>query len=551
MKKRKEIFFLISILFFAFLIRAIWLDKNPIELSGDELDVGYQAFSLLKTGKDYLGNKLPIYLHSFSESRTPLLSYLLIPFVGILGLNAWAVRLPVAIFGVIDILFLYLLILLITKNNRLSLICAFVYSVVPWHLHYSRLAFDTTLLLGLITLGTYFFYKEKWFFSSVCFAFSLYAYNTANVFLPLFIFGLILFNRQKFSKVGKQHFAAAGTFLFLVFPLCLTIFFGQGATRFKSINILNNPAMIASLIFKRTTGISSRVERIFYNKPLAVSKEFFKNYVKSFSLDFLFLNGDPNPRHNLPGRGEFYLTMLPFLLLGVWALLINKEKSLKSLIFLWLFLAPIPSALTVEGGNHATRLSLMIPPLVFLISYGAHAFLKSKKTIVVFFSILIISLSFWLYEYFVHYGKEEYKHWEYGYREIFTWLKQREKDYPRVILNNSHDPILLRYLFWTAKDPRFLQKNYKGDKSEKNILPYFDGFKLENVYLGNINIDDKDWWLGDYLDKETVYLAFQKDEIPGGWDWEKDPPDRIKVLKTIRDPLSKEPYIYLLTAGNK
>jgi len=220
---------------------------------------------------------------------------------------------------------------------------------------------------------------------------------------------------------------------------------------------------------------------------------------------------------------------------------------MKKTVFLWLFLAPLPSALTLEGGNHATRLFLMIPPLVILIAYGINSLCRSSRSLALFMAIFLIFTSFWFHEYFVHYPKEQSRYWHSGYKEAFTWLKDNQAAYSRVILNNEHDPILLRYLFWTRKDTSWLRENYHGDTSQKNVLPGFNGFKVGSVFLGGIAGQAKGEWLQKNLDEQTIFLAFQKDEVPGDWDWQKSPPTGIRVLKVVKDAFSGEPYIYLLT----
>jgi len=65
-----------------------------------------------------------------------------------------------------------------------------------------------------------------------------------------------------------------------------------------------------------------------------------------------------------------FWVFLPFLKIK------GKEKWL---IISWLLLAPIPSALTKDGGNHATRLFLMIPPLVILSALGLNKIIDWAK----------------------------------------------------------------------------------------------------------------------------------------------------------------------------
>jgi hypothetical protein len=74
---------LIAILIVAAFLRLWKLSQVPVSLFGDEVDVGYQAYSILKTGRDYYGNFLPVHFHSLAEWRTPLYIYTAVPTVAI------------------------------------------------------------------------------------------------------------------------------------------------------------------------------------------------------------------------------------------------------------------------------------------------------------------------------------------------------------------------------------------------------------------------------------------------------------------------------------
>lgn len=66
---------LFAIVVIASILRLFHLSQVPVSLFGDELDVGYQAYSILKTGRDYSGNYMPLHLQSLAEWRTPLYLY--------------------------------------------------------------------------------------------------------------------------------------------------------------------------------------------------------------------------------------------------------------------------------------------------------------------------------------------------------------------------------------------------------------------------------------------------------------------------------------------
>ena len=92
---------LLTILIVTSILRLWKLDEVPVSLFGDELDVGYHAYSILKTGKDYSGNFMPLHFQSLAEWRTPLYLYSAVPTVAMFGISPWGVRLPAAIFGIL------------------------------------------------------------------------------------------------------------------------------------------------------------------------------------------------------------------------------------------------------------------------------------------------------------------------------------------------------------------------------------------------------------------------------------------------------------------
>ncbi len=99
---------LFAILALATILRLWRISDVPVSLFGDELDVGYHAYSILKTGKDYSGNSWPLHFQSLAEWRTPLYLYSAVPTVALFGISPLGVRLPAAIFGVLGIFAFYL-----------------------------------------------------------------------------------------------------------------------------------------------------------------------------------------------------------------------------------------------------------------------------------------------------------------------------------------------------------------------------------------------------------------------------------------------------------
>ena len=180
----KKILILLIVLI-SFSLRFYRLSDYPA-LNADEAAIGYNAYSLIETGKDEHGNPWPIHFQSFNDFKPGLYFYLVIPFVKFLGLNEWAVRIPGALLGVATVFLLYLLVRQMFKDERLALVSSFFLAISPWHIHFSRGGWEVNTATFFIVLGLWLFIKAlekpKFFFlSAVSFALSLYTYHVARV----------------------------------------------------------------------------------------------------------------------------------------------------------------------------------------------------------------------------------------------------------------------------------------------------------------------------------------------------------------------------------
>ena len=90
----------------------------------------------------------------------------------------------------------------------------------------------------------------------------------------------------------------------------------------------------------------------------------FSDYFSYFSLDFLFFEGDPSPRHKINNMAGLYSFQIPLILAGL--LLLIKEKTYhKWILYIWLVLYPIPAAFI--SPESAVR-TLVVTPLFAIIS---------------------------------------------------------------------------------------------------------------------------------------------------------------------------------------
>lgn len=536
---------LVILLLFSLLVRLIKIDN--LSLFGDEIDVGYQAYSLLKTQHDYRGYFLPVYTESLSESRAPLLIYSTIPSIALFGLNEFGVRLPPILFGVLGIFFLYKLVFLLSKSNLLAFFASSVLSLLPWHYFYSRAAFEVTLLSTLILGATYYFYlfieKNKilyLYLSVFLFGLSFYTYNTANIFVPLLVLYLLWSNNfLKKQLNSKNLFFIIFLTIIMVAPMVKEILWGKASERFSSLSIFNNQTIIDQIITKRTSFSSlnnQATERIFHNKLINISSTFFKNYFQSISPSFLFFNENQlNPRHSITSNGLLFITFFPLLLYGLFSY--DKKNKLHQLLFYWLIISPVAAAMTLGGGTHPTRLFLMTIPVSFFISLSISKILGSKYSLFKIFIViifLVLEISIYTHEYFVHYPKDNPTIWNKGYKELFTDLSNL--NYHNLYISNSKYNSLLPYLFYNQIIPTSINLD---DHEKQNIVQNIPGFKISDsiFFLNDWKHDNEIYQKIDSISSSgDVFVLFQLKEIPGDMDLSKDPLTNYKTIKTIYNP---------------
>ncbi len=553
-------FLIILILILALFLRVWGLDKVPVSLFGDEVDVGYHAYSLLKTGKDYSGNFLPLRLRSLADSKNPLYSYSIIPTVAMFGISPLGVRLPAALFGVLGIYLFYLLINLLFKNKSLALLCAFLLTISPWHIHYSRWGFEGTEMLAFYLAGFYCFMKSFNNFrllilAAILFGLTPAVYHSAEVFVPLTLIALTVIYRRQINKFSKKTLLISTLiFILIVTPFVISTLFGGGIDRFKATSIFNSPTISGELGADRVRDSKmytpSFLASLFHNKITYYGRKIITNYLQSFSTEFLFISGDPEPTHTPSGSGEFYKFEAVFMALGlVFLFLKTNDRKAKIFFVFWLMAAPLPSILTDHGGFHASRLLFLLPPLTFLIALGiyySYFLLGNFKRIFLICLSMVTLLSFIFFEhnYWTHYPWDSQRWWHAGFEEAIKSTVLIGQKYDKVIISGADEPPLIFFLGWSQFPPSEFQHNYPFVKV--NLEGIGEVSKLNKYYFPPIGKERGLYELGSILPKDTLYLATAK-EIK--LDLIKEPgrvPSDLTLIKSFSYP-SSEPAFYLFT----
>ncbi len=557
------------ILILAFLLRFIKIESVPVSLFSDELDVGYHAYSLIKTGKDYMGHKLPLYFESYSDFRTPFLIYSAVPSVFLFGISPLGVRLPAILFGTFGVLVFYLLVAEIfrgedrRKTNLMALVAAFVLAVSPWHIQYSRAGFEATALVFFLLLGLYFFFKgvddERYLLlSALSFGITVWIYSTAKLFTPILTIFLFWIYKRNILQVSKKtliySFLILGPFFV---PMVYLTFRGGGNQRFNYISVFTDPAIEGEMSFQRLIDaqfegpqrnlLQKITSRLIHNKYSYWISKIVQNYFETFSMQFLFMKGDLNLRHSPEGIGQFYKIEVIPLLLGSALFFLNfSDRKFKKLLALWIFVGALPSAITRDGGHHATRLILILPPLIILISYGIvqTSFLfKNLKLRIIFwgtyFSIFSILFFLYLHTLFVHNPWYSERYWHAGYKEMIESLKVLEERYQKIIITNALDQPYIFLAAYYPIPPEIWQRGFEEE--------YVEGFgelrRIDKFYFGQVG-EEGISVLANFLDEKTLYVAAER-EVGANLILEpQKTPKGLKLVKAISYP-SGEPAFYL------
>lgn len=512
-------FILPLIFFLALILRVVVLTDFPAGLNADEAALGYNAYSLIATGKDEFGHGWPLNFQSFNDWKPGLYVYLVLPLVKILGLNEWAVRLPSAILGSLTVLIIYFL----AKewfSSKVALVASALLAINPWHLHFSRGGWETNVATFFIVLGVYLFYlslkKPKLLvFSIVSFCLSMFTYHSARVVSPLIVLGLTaLYRKEIFRKKNIKNLVV--TFLVgLVLGLVLLFsMLGEaGRSRFSGVGIFadQGPLWRVNELRGEHTSPQGLFPKVVHNKYFEYLVLFADNWLSHFDGSFLFISGDEIQRNRVPGMGQFYLLEIPFLLLGICFLLKNKPKVWLFILW-WLAVAPVASALTFQS-PHAIRSLNMVIPLVIINSYGISGFFSWLKTksglyyvlFIVYFGVYVWNFSFYLHQYYVKYPQVYPSAWEYGFKDLTSYLKNNESRIDRVYVTNNYDQPYILFAFYLAYPPESFQK--EATLSARDEFGFSTVENFGKYYFGDIDLDA-------IPHKEGVFVVGTSEEIP-------------------------------------
>ena len=488
----------ISIIILGSMIRIIGIDKIPNGFNADEISSGYEAFSILHYGIDRNGKFLPVFLQSWGSGQNALLTYLIIPFMVILGTNILAVRLPMAIISSISLIIMYKLLRKI-GNKKIALIGLIFFAICPWHIMKSRWGLESNLFPDLILLATYLMIKgleDKktviYYIAFVVFGLSAYSYGTSYFFLPVFIIPvLIILIKQKKITIKRAILSL------LVVAITALPIMGYVIINTLGIDEIKLPFLtIPRLEVNRYKEITSIFSSNAINRMLATMKA---------GLKIVVMQRDGFPWNAINEYGTIYLFSGIFMIIGLICNCINKTKDkikYRFVINIWFIVSILMMAVVAPNIN---RLNIIQIPVIYYTILGIDNVTNCKSKILKSAIVLLYAISFM--QFMLAYVKEDcntYCTFESGLEEPIKYINTLE-DKQVHITNKIHEPYIHVLFLSEYNTKNFVDTvKYEDEKVEIRQVQEFGNYHFEDIE--NIENNQEDVYMIKKEDKEQYNL---------------------------------------------
>lgn len=504
---------LIAIIAVGIFIRFYKLGEVPKGFYIDEASIGYNAYSILKTGKDEFGKSFPVMFRSFSTFQSPIYTYITVPFVYFLGITPFSVRLPSAIFGMLTIPLLFFLVKNLSpepNNKYLAPFSATLLAISPWHILYSRTAYEANIALFLLLLGLLLLYsslKKAWFLllSAVTLSLSALAYRAEIFLVPVLLTMFIVLNFKKFLEYKKQFFLPAILSfvigIIIIFPTLKIIKTPGFKARTSALSILSN---VHEFPWGKVNG-NGPLASISNNRTILTIREFSSLYSSYFSPRFIFSLGDAGPRKPFPDLGSLFVWQFPFYLVGLYYLLKSSDqKKLKPLILTLLLASPIPASLTRDPYSTLRSLPMVIP-LAIIVSYGI---IKSWDLVSISYYVKLLLLTLIVFyslgkmyvSIFYHHDYYRSEFWSYGWQEAVDTIDKLNPKIP-ILVDSVRGHPYIELLFFSKFDP----EKYQNENFEVSSSDYYSNIsRNETKKIGRVTVKNFVW--GVDTDRVEKYL---------------------------------------------
>jgi len=457
---------ILLIIIFASFLYFFKIDIIPNGVYSDEATVGYNAYSILKTGRDEYGQKFPLAFRFFGAYTPPLFVYISIPFIKLLGLDVSSLRI---ISGLSTILGIYLIYFYSEKLNLFNskasrYLASFTFAITPWVVFNARLGYEVTLGYIVFSLGLFLVWdeliKNKLSLAGLLIlSLSTYIGHTQRYLFPVFLLGFLIIFYSKLKT--KNNLKLLPKKIFLLF-----------LSQIPNLILLTTPAFWV----KNNVYVNSNINQLF--------NDFSSQLLTYFSPKYIFgISPDINLQHTSPYLPLFYSWLIIPFFVGLYQLYLTRKTLNGKYLWLIFLISPIPGSLSGHFISVQRVLSMIIP-MILIITLGFDFLIKRISKLYIhlgflfltFFSLLLLWRS-----YFIFLPQERSIWWSYGFEQLSREIANNPTK--KYVIDNARDgSIYMNILFHLKYSPSKLQKNFLNyEKIYYDNPPFNPNYIFANV----------------------------------------------------------------------
>jgi hypothetical protein len=505
----KSVFYFFLLVGFG--LRFLQFGDIPTGLHGDEASIGFEAFSLLKTGADRWGFKLPAYFLSWGSGQNTLYGYLSIPFLYIFGLNPFSVRLLSGVLGILCVPMAYKLCMLLFKNENIAKVAAILYIFDPflfmtsrWGDEFNIVPFFTLLFLVLLAKALIVSEKNNLLFSEKlniiavfpAMVFLFYAYAPSLFIVPIFlIISGLVFWRAYFKQIKLFGISAL---LGLIFISPFLLF------------ILKNNILKHSLPFENSLPFSLPImlsprERIFIglSENLAIIKQNMFFAFSGFIDLYVWIYNTTHFRVS-----HFFVIFLVPAVIYLANFFWKYKSKPQNILLIWAAASFSIFFLYHVNLNRSLHFQSIVP---ILVSFGLISVYEKLQEGIFKKLAFLSTLIFFVFQASTFFGEYfiKYPHYSVFPKDVKWALdiaEKNKKSDEKIALSKE---LVFNYLypaFYGNYAPEKFQKEVKTDKTTGNVIVHSFGhyFMLGDV----VNITKTDNVLViNQLKEEKSFIA--------------------------------------------
>lgn len=427
-------------------LRLYRLETVPPGLYHDEAMNGNNAREVLETGRF-----APFYPEN--GGREGLYINVSTLFLRFLGNQAWVLRLPAAIFGILTVWGVYLLAAEL-YSPPVGLLASFFLATSFWHITLSR--------LGLRAIGAPLFLTWTLYLLLV----ALRRQRQARPFVAIAILSGCIYGLGFYTYVPYRVTPV------LVVPVL--IYFGRKNAWLPSIFAATAAAAVAPLAVYFLAHPGTFFGRISTVSVIAVGHPGWELTLNVWRTGRMFFTrGDTNWRHNVAWRAELYWPVAILFASGVLMSLRFKDRSLA--VLAWLIVAAVPVVFSAERLPHAVRSVLMIPPAVILAAVAGHALYSwlsqkvSQRSLELAAVVGLLTLCYEPYHtYFELWAKSPHllDYFDERSVDVAAQINRLPRDVPKYVAVPASNPMV-------AQPVMFLTGSYTRAEQDATNIRYF------------------------------------------------------------------------------